>query len=235
MAASFKTPKGHPVDYKVPNFGQDSDIKVALANIADSERLLKHKWVPPTAAQVKAGQHPVDYFVPNFGQDKDIKISLQNTADSERLLKHKWVPPTAAQVKAGKHPVDYFVPNFGVDSDIKITQKNIADEEKRQNHKWTPHQDENGAWIVPEPQTSKSFKSLVQTEADLNIESDPVCSSAGCNYKYLKGKTAYPMDYFVPNFGRDKDINHSFDSLQWAEGKLKHKWVPPTSAQVKAG
>jgi hypothetical protein len=79
MAASFKKPKGHPVDYKVPNFGQDSDIKIALGNIAQSEKNLNHKWVPPTSAQIKAGQHPQDYFVPNFGQDTDIKISLQNT------------------------------------------------------------------------------------------------------------------------------------------------------------
>jgi len=33
MKASFKTPKGHPVDYKVPNFGTDKDIITALGNI----------------------------------------------------------------------------------------------------------------------------------------------------------------------------------------------------------
>jgi hypothetical protein len=226
MAASFKQPKGHPVDYKVPNFGMDTDIKMSLGNIAQSEANLKHKWVPPTKAQIKAGQHPTDYFVPNFGQDSDIKTSLQNTNDAEKLLKKKWVPPTKAQVKAGQHPTDYFVPNFGIDEDIKITQKNIAASEKSKGHKWNPVKDGNGVWLVP---------GLVQTESDIKIESDPICSSAGCNYASEKGTKTHPMNYFVPNFGRDREINHSFDSLDWAESKLNHKWVPPTKSQVKAG
>jgi len=36
------------------------------------------------------------------------------------------------------------------------------------------------------------------------VGSDPICSSAGCDYK--KKKDEYPMDYVVPNFGMDKDI-----------------------------
>jgi hypothetical protein len=49
MQASFKKPKGHPVDYKVPNFGNiDRDITVSLGNLNQSESNLKHKWVPPT-------------------------------------------------------------------------------------------------------------------------------------------------------------------------------------------
>jgi len=100
MKASFKKPKGHPVDYKVPNFGQDGDIITALGNIKQSEDALKHKWTPPTKAQLKAASVKKDYFVPNFGQDNDIKISLSNTSDAEKLIKHKWVPPTKAEVKA---------------------------------------------------------------------------------------------------------------------------------------
>ena len=33
------------------------------------------------------------------------------------------------------------------------------------------------------------------------------------------------MNYKVPNFGRDHDINASQGSLSWAEKNLKHKWV----------
>lgn len=118
------------------------------------------------------------------------------------------------------------MPNFGVDQDIVTTQNNIAAEEKRQKHSWTPQRDENGVWLVPEPNANNwaTQKSLVQTEADVEIESDPVCSSAGCNYASEKGKTTHPMNYFVPNFGADRDINHSFNSLEWAEKKLGHKW-----------
>jgi hypothetical protein len=43
MVASFKTPKGHPIDYKVANFGQDENIKTTLGNISQSETDLKHK------------------------------------------------------------------------------------------------------------------------------------------------------------------------------------------------
>jgi len=41
-----KPGKGHPVDYVVPNFGVDEDIKVAQANIAAQESTLGHAWVP---------------------------------------------------------------------------------------------------------------------------------------------------------------------------------------------
>ena len=34
-----------------------------------------------------------------------------------------------------------------------------------------------------------------------------------------------PRDYFVPNFGVDKDIQASFESLGTAEANRKHKWV----------
>ena len=79
MNASFKKPKGHPVDYKVPNFGVDTDIIVAQDNIKQSETNLSHKWIPPTKAQIKAGEYKKDYPVPNFGVDSDIKTTLRNT------------------------------------------------------------------------------------------------------------------------------------------------------------
>lgn len=223
MKASFKKPKGHPVDYKVPNFGPyDNDIRISLGNLDQSEKNLSHKWVPPTKAQIKAGQYPQDYFVPNFGVDNDIRISQGNLDQSEKLLKHKWTPPTKAQVKAGQYDKDYFVPNFGVDEDIKTTQQNIAATEALQKHKWNPVKDENGVYLVPEPTLSRA--ALVQTENEINAESDPICSSAGCKYASEKGPKTHPMNYFVPNFGRDRDINHSFDSLDWAEKNLGHKW-----------
>lgn len=60
--------------------------------------------------------------------------------------------------------------------------------------------------------------------ANVQLESDPICSSAGCDqYKHPK-KEGHPMDYFVPNFGRDHDMNHNDQSLDWAEKHLNHKW-----------
>ena len=41
----------------------------------------------------------------------------------------------------------------------------------------------------------------------VQLESDPICSSAGCTqYKTKKTPLGYDLDYFVPNFGVDKDI-----------------------------
>jgi len=227
MDASFKQPKGHPVDYAVPNFGQDRDIKLSLGNLAQAETDLKHKWVPPTKKEIKAGQHPTDYFVPNFGQDRDIATSLSHTAAAEARF-GQWVPPTKKQQKAGEHPVDYFVPNFGVDEDIVNTQAHIAAQEGRLKTKWVPEQDENGVWSVPEAAAGSSYSyGLVQTDSDVKVDSDPVCSSAGCNYASEKGKKTHPMNYFVPNFGRDSDINVNWNSLDWAENSLRHRWVLP--------
>ena len=43
MVATFKKPKGHPVDYFVPNFGMDHDIKTSLKNTAEVENAMKKK------------------------------------------------------------------------------------------------------------------------------------------------------------------------------------------------
>ena len=76
---------------------------------------------------------------------------------------------------------------------------------------------------MPEPINNKSYKykSLVQ------LESDPICSSAGCEKSKIKPKDDHPMNYFVPNFGADQStsgITHTNESLDWAEKNLGHKW-----------
>ena len=43
------------------------------------------------------------------------------------------------------------------------------------------------------------------------------------------------MNYFVPNFGRDKDINVNFNSLDWAEKNVGHKWVVDFKAMKAKG
>jgi len=55
-----------PVNYFVPNFGDDIDIVAARKNINDTEKRLK------TTLHADFGQTDGvkrDYFVPNFGQD----------------------------------------------------------------------------------------------------------------------------------------------------------------------
>jgi len=81
--------------------------------------------------------------------------------------------------------------------------------------------------MVPEAATNKSYRYKSNVQLDSEIESDPICSSAGCESK-AAAKT-HPMDYFVPNFGADHDIMHSDSSLNWAQNQLNHKWVVSTA------
>merc|ERR1712146_414816 len=62
----------------------------------------------------------------------------------------------------------------------------------------------------------------VQLESKMS--SDPICSSAGCTqYKHKKKGLGYDIDYFVPHFGSDTEINESKASLVTAETMLGHK------------
>ena len=78
---------------------------------------------------------------------------------------------SAAEAKYGKMkhatfkkpPIPYKVykiPNFGVDADILDTQKHLKDAEKKL-----------GKWNLK----------MLQSETDINIDSDPICGSGGCN------------------------------------------------------
>ena len=218
LQASFKAPKGHPVDYFVPNFGEDKDIAVSRKNLADTEKELKNTF----SASFKAPKgHPVNYFVPNFGQDQDIKDSISNTNNAQKKLGH--VMQASFKTPKGP-PMNYFVPNFGLDHDILTAQKNIKDQEAKHG-KWTPKQDGNGVWGVPADNNDYRYK-LVQLDDQISLESDPICSSAGCDqYKHKKKKLGYPIDYPVPNFGIDHDDVHATDSsLEWAQKNLNHQW-----------
>jgi len=66
----FVDPTDHPVNYGVPNFGEDSDIKSSFKNTADAEETLKHTMHASFDAPAAP---PRDYFVPHFGEDDDIK------------------------------------------------------------------------------------------------------------------------------------------------------------------
>jgi hypothetical protein len=66
------------LNYFVPNFGKDQDIKDSLSNTGNAEKRLKHVM----QASFKAPKgHPVDYFVPNFGVDHDILTAQKNIKD----------------------------------------------------------------------------------------------------------------------------------------------------------
>lgn len=163
----------------------------------------------------------MNYKVPDFGIDHDVHNTFKNLEVAEKTTNHTWdyVHPG----KDAKKIPDYRTPDLGLDGDVIGTAASIAHVEKTSGHKWTPIQDENGEWIVPEPINNKSYKykSLVQ------LESDPICSSAGCEKSKVKPAKTHPMNYFVPNFGADQTVSgitHTNESLDWAEKNLGHKW-----------
>jgi hypothetical protein len=94
--------------------------------------------------------------------------------------------------------MNYKVPNFGVDYDILATQASLKVSEKENKHKLYGK-------LYP--------KSFVQ----LDEQSDPICGSGGCNqYTHPKKPLGYPINYPVPNFGTDTDIETTKENIDIA-------------------
>jgi len=98
------------MNYPVPNFGLDEDIKTSQANEAAASAKLGHKWVPKTEEIELAD---------------DLKWGSLMQLSSDPIC-----PSSGCFEKKKKYPRNYFVPDFGVDSDIVSTQKNIDDAEE---------------------------------------------------------------------------------------------------------
>ena len=142
--------------------------------------------------------HDVDYFVPNFGaKDSVLMHNDESLKYAEEKLGHHWNWSKAKDdVKK-----DYFVPNFGMDRDIADSLGNLK-----------ASQEKHGTWDLPKDDW------FVQTQ------SDPICNSEGCTQYLHPHDKSHPKDYFVPDFGKDKDIHTNENSLAWAEQQLGHKW-----------
>ena len=55
------------------------------------------------------------------------------------------------------------------------------------------------------------------------LQSDPICGTGGCVATLPGVAPPPPMDYFVPNFGKDPEVWGTLDSLALAEQKIGHK------------
>jgi hypothetical protein len=58
----------------------------------------------------------------------------------------------------------------------------------------------------------------------LQMRSDPICSSAGCDQYKHPEKKVHPMNYPVPSFGRDPEIVGAEESIALAEKMRGHNW-----------
>ena len=118
---------------------------------------------------------------------------------AEGIVKHHWEFGTDASKEKWKNPAKEIMYNFApdIDRDVKDTQSNLANTETALGHSYH----------------------LIQ------LQSDPICSSAGCTqYKHPHKDLGYELDYPVPNFGQDRDIKANFNSLEKAEKIVNHHW-----------
>ena len=80
-----------PVNYKVPNFGVDTDIINVKNAIGQSEKKLK-KTMTANFGATAAPVNPRGYTVPDFGIDRDILWTQGSIKQSEKRLGAKWNP-----------------------------------------------------------------------------------------------------------------------------------------------
>ena len=140
-------------------------------------------------------------------------------------------------------PTGYFVPDFGVDQDIKLTKMNLDKAEKQVGHsmkasfkKPAPPADLRRPDYGVDSEILSVHNSLGAAEKKMGkkfklmqLESDPICSSAGCSqYKHKKAKLGYPIDYPVPSFGKDPEIEANANSLSIAEAMHRHNLIMGT-------
>jgi len=154
----------------------------------------------------KARGYDIDYPVPNLGVDRDIEGAHEDLAVAEKIVGHHLVMGTKESQAQWKNPAKKTMYDYApkLDKDMRNTAGSIEQIEDRENHKFEP-------W------------NFVQTE------SDPVCSSAGCDqYKHKKKARGYDIDYPVPNLGVDRDIEGAHEDLAVAEKMIGHHLVMGT-------
>jgi uncharacterized protein YkvS len=207
----------------------DSDVVDTRNNLKNTETKMSHKLVldhndlqtqeqlvsDPICSSAGCTQYKhkhkklpydIDYPVPNFGVDHEILDNHKDLDVAEGIVGHHWnfkfeKPP----LNPAKKTVYDGAPKL--DGDIIDSRNNLKSTESRMSHKLVLDSDD------------------VQLDAQVDVQSDPICSSAGCTqYKHKHKKLPYDIDYPVPDFGVDKDIIDNHDDLKVAEGIVGHHW-----------
>lgn len=189
----------------------------ALALTSASAMKLSAEREPLLSWQPKAPKsHPINYFVPDFGMDHDIISSQAHIAQQEKLLNNPWKPVLKKDLPK-PHPTGYFVPDFGLDADINTSLNNLKTMEKKY-----------GKWDLPKEED-------VQLDAEVNLDREPLLSwnpitrgpkNEDADYREGKKRKGHPINYFVPDFGVDKEITSTLDSSAMSERNLNTTWTP---------
>ena len=149
-----------------------------------------------------ADEPPRDYPVPNFGQDHEIRDSLANERLASSTLNHNWV--------------------FGTE-ESKEKWKNKA---KETEYNFSPKLDGDMVDTIRHMNAAGGMGLAQRKGAFMQMRSDPICASSGCNqYKHPKDPAAPPMDYPVADFGDDHEILDSIENEKIASKRLGHSWV----------
>ena len=216
-------PEGYPINYPVPDFGMDHDIKHSLKHMKDQEE--KHgEWNLP---------EPINgtYYVnPDIvASQKSKKPSKQAAVAVQADMRSDPICSSAGcdqylHPKVDEHPMDYPVPDFGIDHEIKASQEHEKAAAAAMGHEWHPDQDVDGRWIVP---TEDADFKLTGTKADVHLESDPAYNSdEGYELRHSNPYThnELPADVYYPlNNTLDHDVVDSQDNLASTEAALGKK------------
>ena len=236
----------HPMDYPVPNYGIDHDIATSLKNLNKQESIHGAWNVIQTQNEVNIKDDPIcnsagctqylhphkdgypkDYFVADFGLDEDVKASQSHEKAAEGTVGHKWSPKWDDEDEKFKDmptaTADFKL--AGTRSDIRMAKDMDAINQSLKNAQatlgktWNPDKDDDGKWIA----TSQiKNKKLLGQKADIHLNSDPICSSAGCPHEEDEKKkhVMYPID--VP---LEDDITSTKKHVKEQE-KIHGVWNP---------
>jgi hypothetical protein len=201
-------------DYFVPDFGVDKEILEAQEHIKQQEKT-HGPW------NVKQDDNGV-WMVPGAADNHSYSYKSLLQLQSDPICDS--TNPTCLSKEDTDGKKDYRVPNFGMDHDIVGTHESIKSTEKTMGKSWTPTQDENGNWDVPSAANNKSYRYAGASLAQ--VQSDPICSSAGCEAHARKQKGGDKIvQYPDPEVqGLEADIIHSHASEKQAQKTLGHVW-----------
>jgi len=177
--------------------GKENLIQLADDPICDSSGCNQYKH-----PDSKVADWPRDYGVPSFGMDRGISDSLTNLNVAEKITGQKW--KWDSDKYKGYYKAADTMYNFApkLDGEMITSANNLAATEKVLDH---------------------PYELLVQ----LNAQSDPICASAGCDqYLHPDSKVQdWPMNYAVPSFGMDRNIQDSLVNLGVAEKITGDHWT----------
>lgn len=166
--------------------------------------------------------------MPNFGRDFDINENNGSLEWAENALSHHWTWKKRPKSKE----VTYY-DGGPMDEDVRASIKHLNDQEAEHGVWSLPPKDYAGVQLISRNINKKEIDRN-DDQQNVMLESDPICSSAGCTqYKHKKKGLGYDINYFVPHFGEDFDITESKKSLEKSEQMLGHKFDFPNKKWKK--